>query len=1339
MNNVLFGERMNDAGDAIEDTGFIGIDLEVELGLPKDILGDMIKNLGGIYAHVIINTIDNNYGLDFGIMIKRIGAEVNLAFKETEVKGQSVILPDRIAFYIRDGLKIPLYPPLFMTGLGGGLSNLADTFSGQFETLPPITLDLYTRLELIETMIGDFTLRANLSGLQLDGDMKFKYASDGFFDLKAGISARWIDPWNLSLYGEVNVLDGLLHGTLKILISEDFFGGYAAIAVCIPDEVPVIGGKEIGGLEFAVNNKFIGGNFRIIGITFGVIYYWNGDFDYGEGIDLELFEDAYPEALAVVPGSVEGGLRYVAVYGNNFHRLSVSEGLTLMDGGSRQLIVEKPSAEDAILFNTEYMGTGTPKLSDLTFTVNGTAYPLTPDDGAGNGNCLIQRRSDGTFIYISARDLASLPDNSVFEISCSSGSLGPIKAAGADDTPKLTNVTFNHASETSRTVDVSWNVTKALTVNSTVDVYLTETPNAVSTVTENSSGDPEAFGFRLAHLDTAAIQDGSCQIEIPESFASGDYYVLVMIGSDAGGMTTYQTAGTLRYTNTDLPQPIRSAALSYAGNGEFRLQIEDAAAIDYTDYMVELESMDGSPVSNALFQIGVDNDGIVFGSTMGLIPGTAYRAKIITVRENEEQIFYGDQPVYTAYAALPAQSKPALVSVSSNVQNGYLTEETLTAEYTFDKPVILTIELNDESITLNDTNAAGQYITATSFRFERQLPDGEYLVHFTALNPTSLDSVNSLDLYAAQPEAVLSVVVDTEAPILELDQTRMETLAETSALFGGNTVFANEDGSYEILGITEHNIRLTVDGSSSGFTLEQGRFSVSGTLPYEELTRDVILSAVDPAGNATEAVVTVVNSSLKFKGIEAQIDGKAYHRGDVLELALGEVKQLRVFAVIETKNGESLIPLDPAEVKWELFGERNIVSLTETGEAYISLSADMEGETVLGFNYGGADVESGATVSFGTEDFLRIKVGSSKLPAAPVGITIQGASGQYVADGIMLGTTDAMEYDTTPSFRGPKRCGSGQTPGLAPGIYYVRYAATPGSPASMAATVVIPVITMPGRPGTGTGTETDGPVQIRTETGGNGSISLSAETVQRGGSVTVAILPNEGYLLDEVRINGKTVPTHGRFTLKAVNEDTLIEAVFLKKTAAEDWVNPFKDIRESDWFYADVSYACRSRWMNGVDADLFDPKASLTRATFVTVLYRFELQPEAGTNPFGDVARGSWYEEPVAWASGAGIVKGVGDNTFAPNQPITREQMATMLYRYMQYRGLDVSAWNQTDLSGFEDADKISAYAAEAMRWAVGCGLFRGRTDTELAPGGIATRAEIATVFRRLEDQISGS
>lgn len=179
--------------------------------------------------------------------------------------------------------------------------------------------------------------------------------------------------------------------------------------------------------------------------------------------------------------------------------------------------------------------------------------------------------------------------------------------------------------------------------------------------------------------------------------------------------------------------------------------------------------------------------------------------------------------------------------------------------------------------------------------------------------------------------------------------------------------------------------------------------------------------------------------------------------------------------------------------------------------------------------------------------------------------------------------------------------------------------------------------------------------------------------------------------------------------------------------------NLFKDVSERDWFFDDVSYACRSRWMNGVAEDRFDLKMPLNRAAFVTVLYRFDLMPESPESSFTDVPDNTWHTEAVGCASDAGIVNGVGHNQYAPLDDITREQMAAILYRYMNYRGLDVSAKDDADLSGFIDADEIYDCAADAVRWAVGCGLLQGRGNGVLAPRGTATRAEVATVFHRLE------
>ena len=475
----------------------------------------------------------------------------------------------------------------------------------------------------------------------------------------------------------------------------------------------------------------------------------------------------------------------------------------------------------------------------------------------------------------------------------------------------------------------------------------------------------------------------------------------------------------------------------------------------------------------------------------------------------------------------------------------------------------------------------------------------------------------------------------------------------------------------------------------------------------------------------------MVNTALKFTGLEAEVGGETYRTGDQLTLNRNEVKMLKLYALADTAEGETRIQLDPADVKWTVYGERNVISLEETGGDGIILTSVTPGETALGYSYGGAEQSGDAKLSFGMEDYILIQVSSAGAPAAPTGITGRKTSGRGAANGALRGTTTDMEYDVDENFPNPQPCGDGTTGGLKAGVYYVRYKANGETPASEAAIVVI---------GEGTGgwvddetSPDDGLVHIADQSNGHGEIILSADAVEPGSSVTVTIRPEEGYLLDEIRINGEVVPLHGKFTLKELNENTVIEVDFVPRPTEEAWVNPFADVLESDWFYDDVSYACRSRWMNGVADDAFDPRMPLTRATFVTVLYRFDLMPESVGESFTDVPEGTWYTEPVAWASEAKIVNGVGNDEFAPNQSITREQMATMLYRYMNYCGYDVSAKDDADLSAFEDAGSISAYAEEAMRWAVGCGLFRGRSDTELAPRGTATRAEVATVFRRLE------
>jgi len=172
----------------------------------------------------------------------------------------------------------------------------------------------------------------------------------------------------------------------------------------------------------------------------------------------------------------------------------------------------------------------------------------------------------------------------------------------------------------------------------------------------------------------------------------------------------------------------------------------------------------------------------------------------------------------------------------------------------------------------------------------------------------------------------------------------------------------------------------------------------------------------------------------------------------------------------------------------------------------------------------------------------------------------------------------------------------------------------------------------------------------------------------------------------------------------------------------------FSDLNPDQWYHEAVDYVLKHGLMNGVAADTFAPNGTLTRAQLVTILYRLEGEPsvEGLVNPFTDVAEGQWYTDAIIWAADAGVVNGVTKTVFNPNGAITREQIATILYRYAGSEKVEDNC-----LADFADAGKVSAYAVDAMNWAVANGLITGMDETTLAPTATATRAQIATILMR--------
>lgn len=208
-----------------------------------------------------------------------------------------------------------------------------------------------------------------------------------------------------------------------------------------------------------------------------------------------------------------------------------------------------------------------------------------------------------------------------------------------------------------------------------------------------------------------------------------------------------------------------------------------------------------------------------------------------------------------------------------------------------------------------------------------------------------------------------------------------------------------------------------------------------------------------------------------------------------------------------------------------------------------------------------------------------------------------------------------------------------------------------------------------------------------------------------------------------------TTTGNAKFLGKIGTVDTELVGLYMIP-AKEPFV--FRDVNEADWFFEEVRYCYHSGIMNGMSLSTFEPMTKASRAMVVTILYRLEQSPSVtGTNPFEDVEAGKWYTDAVIWAAENGIVNGMSETTFAPDANISREQIATILFRFAQYKGYSLEG---VMFEGFSDAQQVSDYALDAMAWAVGEGIIKGIEDESgkyLDPQGSANRAMIATMFMR--------
>lgn len=266
--------------------------------------------------------------------------------------------------------------------------------------------------------------------------------------------------------------------------------------------------------------------------------------------------------------------------------------------------------------------------------------------------------------------------------------------------------------------------------------------------------------------------------------------------------------------------------------------------------------------------------------------------------------------------------------------------------------------------------------------------------------------------------------------------------------------------------------------------------------------------------------------------------------------------------------------------------------------------------------------------------------------------------------------------------------------------------------------------------------------KVTTSAVNNGGVNASPSSAEKGATITITLSPDKGYKLDKLTVtdgSGKTVSTVKKsdtvytFTMPASAVTVGVSYVKATETPSE---TKFNDVSANDWFASAVDYVTGKGMMNGTADNTFSPKANTTRGMVVTVLYRLENQPSTSAASFTDVASGAYYANAVAWANANGIVSGYGSGKFGPNDKVTREQLAAILYRYAQYKKYDVSVGGDTNILSYNDAQSISSYAIPAIQWACGAGVVTGKSGSKLDPKGNATRAEVAAMLMRFCENV---
>lgn len=650
-----------------------------------------------------------------------------------------------------------------------------------------------------------------------------------------------------------------------------------------------------------------------------------------------------------------------------------------------------------------------------------------------------------------------------------------------------------------------------------------------------------------------------------------------------------------------------------------------------------------------------------------------------------------------------------------------------------------------------------------------------------AMNMTTAKPYNSLEdaISAAQDGDTIELLKDIDNVIGGEGNTKGKFKIEKDLTLNGNGHTIKAANGF-VAQTSMFNIENKADVAITNLRIDSNNLAKHGLNIY--YAGEVTLNNVEII-NGTATAITNNGSEVTATGLTTSDNAwgavNVDHGGtfNLVSGTLNEPSQIWSEDADDNEGSEITVPGGWTEVKVNKLDDtvedvktHYTTDIKKLGEAYNedtetvydtvgrALSAAQNGETVQVINTSevtGATVKEGVTLQVNSGVTLSGSLTNSGTIVNSGTITASitnNGNGEMTSEirfSVSPGDAEVTVYDST----GDKVAGSGNTYRLANGNY--RYTVSADGYYSESDNFTVDdeadtiSVTLEERSSSSSGGSSSSSSNRYTvsvdDDIDNGSIRVSPSRAERGDTVTITIDPDEGYELDSLTVrdsSGDRISVERqsdtRYTFEMPSGRVTVDATFTEVAETPetpDQIGSFTDVDTDDWFADAVQYMLDNGMMNGVTDTTFGPGTTTTRGMIVTILYRLEGEPDTTASSFTDAASGMYYADAVAWAQANSIVTGITETIFAPDQAITREQMAAILYRYAQYKGYDVTASN--DLSSYTDASRISAYATTAMQWANAEGLITGNTSTTINPTGNATRAEVATILMRFCETVT--